>query len=97
MLACFGLTSYLSSPQQPREYKEKYSSFKQESVDDYDVYHYSQKDNRPAHRGEAKLKMTAKELVSVRSVLKELEITKSPFQDPTVKSNNCGMPYFPTK
>lgn len=95
MPACSGLSSCLSSPQYPRECKDTYTSVKQQRIGDYDVSHSSQKDIRPANRSKANTRISAKELVFARSLLRELGITKNPYQDPTVKSNNCGMPYFP--
>lgn len=54
-----------------------------------------QEDIRPSKGGESKQKMSARELVMARRLLKEMGITQHPWQDPTVKPNNCGLPYFP--
>ncbi|ECL2124806.1 TPA: hypothetical protein I8I69_003781 [Salmonella enterica subsp. enterica serovar Veneziana] len=54
-----------------------------------------QEDIRPSKEGEPKQKMSALELVMARRLLKEMGITQHPWQDPTVKPNNCGLPYFP--
>ncbi|EDU9156477.1 hypothetical protein [Salmonella enterica] len=54
-----------------------------------------QEDIRPSKGGESKQKMSALELVMARRLLKEMGITQHPWQDPTVKPNNCGLPYFP--
>ncbi|HHC0636497.1 TPA: hypothetical protein ACOSA5_004733, partial [Salmonella enterica] len=39
--------------------------------------------------------MTPRDLVLLRGLLKDLGVTQNPWQDPTVKPNNCGLPYFP--
>lgn len=39
--------------------------------------------------------MSALELVMARRLLKDLGVTQHPWQDPTVKSTNCGLPFFP--
>lgn len=54
-----------------------------------------QEDIRPSKEGEPKQRMSALELVMARRLLKEMGITQHPWQDPTVKPNNCGLPYFP--
>ncbi|EAY8675409.1 hypothetical protein AX334_18005 [Salmonella enterica] len=95
MTACLGISSCLSSTQQITEDTNTYKSYKQESLGDYSIHCYRQDDIRPVNRGEPKRKMTAKELVDVRSLCKELGVTKNPYQDPKVTSNNCGMPRFP--
>ncbi|MFB9087596.1 hypothetical protein LU604_18495 [Erwinia tracheiphila] len=101
MPTCFGVSSGLSSSKpstsNQQNIKNTDVNFKQGRLGDFRVYCSSQNDIRPANRGEAKVRMTAKELVSVRSLLRELEITKNPYQDSTIKSNNCGIPYFPLK
>lgn len=95
MPACFGISSCLSDTQQITEDTNTYKSYKQESLGDYSIHCSRQDDIRPVNRGEPKRKMTAKELVDVRSLCKELGVTKNPYQDPKVESNNCGMPRFP--
>ncbi|EAM8569680.1 hypothetical protein DPV05_16625 [Salmonella enterica] len=55
----------------------------------------SQEDIRPSKGGESKQKMSALELVMARRLLKDLGVTQHPWQDPTVKSTNCGLPFFP--
>ncbi|EJF1642171.1 hypothetical protein LSB12_004619 [Salmonella enterica] len=55
----------------------------------------SQEDIRPPKEGEPKQKMTPRDLVLLRGLLKDLGVTQNPWQDPTVKPNNCGLPYFP--
>ncbi|AXQ03323.1 hypothetical protein KFQ99_001779 [Salmonella enterica] len=55
----------------------------------------SQEDIRPPKGGESKQKMSALELVMARRLLKDLGVTQHPWQDPTVKSTNCGLPFFP--
>lgn len=39
--------------------------------------------------------MTPKDLVLLRGLLKDLGVTQNPWQDPTVKSTNCGLSFFP--
>lgn len=55
----------------------------------------SQEDIRPLKEGEPKQKMTPRELVLLRGLLKDLGVTQHPWQDPTVKPTNCGLPFFP--
>lgn len=55
----------------------------------------SQEDIRPPKEGEPKQKMTPRELVLLRGLLKDLGVTQHPWQDPTVKPTNCGLPFFP--
>ncbi|EBW4912193.1 TPA_asm: hypothetical protein GB208_00280 [Salmonella enterica subsp. enterica] len=54
-----------------------------------------QEDIRPPKEGEPKQKMSALELVMARRLLKNLGVTQHPWQDTTVKSTNCGLPFFP--
>ncbi|ECI6123563.1 hypothetical protein S483_002136 [Salmonella enterica subsp. salamae] len=54
-----------------------------------------QEDIRPPKEGEPKQKMTPRDLVLSRSLLKDLGVTQHPWQDTTVKSTNCGLPFFP--
>uniref|UniRef100_UPI0020C33591 hypothetical protein n=1 Tax=Salmonella enterica TaxID=28901 RepID=UPI0020C33591 len=55
----------------------------------------SHEDIRPPNEGEPKHKLTPRDLVLIRGLLKDLGVTQNPWQDPTVKPNNCGLPYFP--
>ncbi|AXD07061.1 hypothetical protein EF68_000079 [Salmonella enterica subsp. enterica] len=55
----------------------------------------SQEDIRPLKEGEPKKRMTAMELVMARRLLKDTGVTQHPWQDPIVKPNNCGLPFFP--
>lgn len=55
----------------------------------------SQEDIRPLKEGVPKQKMTPRELVLLRGLLKDLGVTQHPWQDPTVKPTNCGLPFFP--
>lgn len=55
----------------------------------------SQEDIRPLKEGEPKQKMTPRELVLLRGLLKDLGVTQHSWQDPTVKPTNCGLPFFP--
>ncbi|EDV5022442.1 hypothetical protein ID80_002983 [Salmonella enterica subsp. enterica serovar Ball] len=55
----------------------------------------SQEDIRALKEGEPKQKMTPRELVLLRGLLKDLGVTQHPWQDPTVKPTNCGLPFFP--
>lgn len=55
----------------------------------------SQEDIRPLKEGEPKQKMTPRESVLLRGLLKDLGVTQHPWQDPTVKPTNCGLPFFP--
>lgn len=55
----------------------------------------SQEDIHPLKEGEPKQKMTPRELVLLRGLLKDLGVTQHPWQDPTVKPTNCGLPFFP--
>lgn len=55
----------------------------------------SQEDIRPLKEGEPKQKMTPRELVLLRGLLKDLGVTQHPWQDPTVKPTNFGLPFFP--
>ncbi|ECA8972713.1 hypothetical protein ETB55_20715 [Salmonella enterica subsp. enterica serovar Omuna] len=52
-------------------------------------------DLRPPKEDQPKKRMTPQELVMLRRLFKELGITESSWQDMTVKSTNCGLPYFP--
>ncbi|EAT5891580.1 hypothetical protein HU13_14445 [Salmonella enterica subsp. enterica serovar Cubana] len=54
-----------------------------------------EEDIRPPKEGEPKQKMTPRDLVLLRGLLKDLGVTQNPWQDTTVKPNNCGVPYFP--
>ncbi|EGK0744542.1 hypothetical protein IOM00_004892, partial [Salmonella enterica] len=55
----------------------------------------SQEDIRPPKGDEPKKRMSPYELVMLRRLFKDLGITENPWQDPTVKPNNCGLPFFP--
>ncbi|EAA5487572.1 hypothetical protein DQD41_18525 [Salmonella enterica subsp. enterica] len=54
-----------------------------------------QEDIRPPKEDEPKKRMSARDLVLLRGLLKDLGVTQHPWQDPTVKPNNCGLSYFP--
>ncbi|EBO9196317.1 TPA: hypothetical protein ACJG01_003352 [Salmonella enterica subsp. salamae serovar 21:z10:[z6]] len=56
-----------------------------------------QEDIRPPKEDEPKKRITPHELVMARRLLKEMGITQNPWQDPTVKPNNCGLPFFPVE
>ncbi len=55
----------------------------------------SKEDIRPPKEGEPKQKMTPRDLVLLRGLLKDLGVTQNPWQDTTVKPTNCGLSYFP--
>ena len=54
----------------------------------------SQEDIRPPKEGEPKQKMTPRDLVLLRGLLKDLGVTQNPWQDTTVKSTTCGLSFF---
>ncbi|EAN8970255.1 hypothetical protein S055_12990 [Salmonella enterica subsp. enterica] len=93
MPGCNNLCLCVSSPTPP-EPKEQ-SGQKWIVLKGYCVTTSGQQDIRPLKGGEPKEKMSAKELVMVRRLLKDMGITENPWQDPIVKPNNCGMPFFP--
>ncbi|BFT83936.1 hypothetical protein GVv1_47280 (plasmid) [Enterobacter pseudoroggenkampii] len=87
MPAYFGISSCLSSTQKITGNTNTYKSYNQESLSDYSIHCSRRDDIRPVNRGETKRKMTAKELVDVRALCKDLRVTKNPYQDPKIKSN----------
>lgn len=95
MPGCNNLCSCVSTPTPP-EPKEQ-SGQKWIVLKDYCVTCTSQEDIHPLKGGEPKEKMSAKELVMARRLLKDMGITKNPWQDSTVKPNNCGLPFFPVE
>lgn len=93
MLGCISACSCVvsSTPTDPKAPpKPKWIELK-----GYCVTYTSQEDIRPPKEGEPKQKMTPRDLVLLRGLLKDLGVTQNPWQDPTVKPNNCGLPYFP--
>ncbi|ECA6437519.1 hypothetical protein EO062_19710 [Salmonella enterica subsp. enterica serovar Senftenberg] len=93
MPGCISACSCVASPTPPdpkAPSKPKWIELK-----GYCVTCTSQEDIRPPKEGEPKQKMTPSELVLLRSLLKDLGVTQNPWQDPTVKSTNCGLPFFP--
>lgn len=54
----------------------------------------SQEDIRPPKEGEPKQKMTPRDLVLLRGLLKDLGVTQNPWQDPTVKPITVGCHIF---
>ncbi|EAM7072543.1 hypothetical protein F6G07_03595 [Salmonella enterica] len=93
MPGCINLCSCVSSPTPP-EPKES-SGQKWIVLKGYCVTTSSQEDIRPLKGGEPKKRMSPHELVMLRQLFKDLGITENPRQDPTVKPNNCGLPFFP--
>lgn len=93
MLGCISACSCVvsSTPTDPKAPpKPKWIELK-----GYCVTCTSQEDIRPPKEGEPKQKMTPRDLVLLHGLLKDLGVTQNPWQDPTVKPNNCGLPYFP--
>ncbi|ECH6190555.1 hypothetical protein FP094_19045 [Salmonella enterica] len=93
MPGCINLCSCVSSPTPPEPKeppKPKWIELK-----GYSVTCTSQEDIRPPKGDEPKKRMSPYELVMLRRLFKDLGITENPWQDPTVKPNNCGLPFFP--
>ncbi|ELT5415416.1 hypothetical protein R9P25_002507 [Salmonella enterica] len=93
MPGCISACSCISSPT-PAESKEPPGP-KWIELKGYCVTCTSQEDIRPPKEDEPKKKMSAKDLVMARKLLKELGITQNPWQNPIVESTNCGLPRFP--
>lgn len=93
MPGCIISCSCISSPT-PAEPKEPPKP-KWIELKGYCVTCTSQEDIRPPKEDEPKKKMSAKDLVMVRQLFKELGITQNPWQDTAVKSTNYGLPRFP--
>ncbi|HCB4956525.1 hypothetical protein [Salmonella enterica] len=93
MPGCINVCSCVASPTPPDPKAPPASKWIE--LKGYYVTCTSQEDIRPPKGGESKQKMSALELVMARRLLKEMGITKNPWQDPIVKPNNCGLPFFP--
>lgn len=93
MPGCIISCSCISSPT-PAESKEPPGP-KWIELKGYCVTCTSQEDIRPPKEDEPKKKMSAKDVVMARKLLKELGITQNPWQNPIVTSTNCGLPRFP--
>ncbi|EBP7750862.1 hypothetical protein AIR96_21870 [Salmonella enterica] len=95
MPGCINACSCFSSPTLPEPQappKPKWIELK-----GYCVTCTHQEDIRPPKEDEPKKRITPHELVMARRLLKEMGITQNPWQDPTVKPNNCGLPFFPVE
>ncbi|EAO3142611.1 hypothetical protein FQO02_10540 [Salmonella enterica] len=95
MPGCNNLCSCVSSPTPPEPKeppKPKWIELK-----GYSVTCTGQEDIRPPKGDEPKKRMSPHELVMLRQLFKDLGITENSWQDPTVKPNNCGMPFFPVE
>lgn len=95
MPGCNNLCScvYSPTPPEPKEPpKPKWIELKC-----YSVTCTGQEDIRPTKGDEPKKRMSPHELVMLRQLFKDLGITENPWQDPIVKPNNCGLPFFPVR
>ncbi|ECS5737122.1 hypothetical protein BKF61_000108 [Salmonella enterica subsp. enterica serovar Lika] len=93
MPGCISACSCVASPTPPEP--KTPTAPKWIELKGYCITCNSQEDIRPSKEGEPKQRMSALELVMSRRLLKDLGVTQNPWQDPTVKSTNCGLPYFP--